>query len=99
MPVVNRIADFAEEMKAWRRKLHATPEIGFDCHETAGFIAERLRDFGVDEIHEGIATSGIVALIRGRGDGPVGWKGRVRQRMKRATSMSKACSGVLCPSE
>ncbi|MCB1409313.1 MAG: M20/M25/M40 family metallo-hydrolase, partial [Rhodobacteraceae bacterium] len=32
--------------------------------------AERLRDFGVDEIHEGIAESGIVAIIEGQGDGP-----------------------------
>ncbi|SDE17150.1 M20 aminoacylase family protein [Limimaricola pyoseonensis] len=71
MPVLNRIADFAEEMKGWRRHLHANPEIGFDCHETAGFVVAKLREFGVDEIHEGLATSGVVALIRGQGDGPV----------------------------
>ena len=71
MPVLNRIADFAPDLTAWRRHLHQHPELGFDCHETAAFVAERLREFGVDEIHEGIATSGIVALIRGKGDGPV----------------------------
>lgn len=70
MPVLNRIADFAAEMTAWRRHLHRHPELGFACHGTAAFVAERLRDFGVDEIHEGIATSGIVAIIRGRGEGP-----------------------------
>ncbi len=58
MPVVNRIADYAEEMTAWRRHLHRHPELRFDCQNTAAFIAERLRAFGVDEIHEGIATSG-----------------------------------------
>jgi metal-dependent amidase/aminoacylase/carboxypeptidase family protein len=51
--------------------LHAHPELGFDCHETAAFVAERLREFGVDEIHEGIAESGIVAIIEGQGEGPV----------------------------
>ncbi len=71
MPVINRIADYAEEMTAWRRHLHQHPELAFDCHETAAFVVERLREFGVDEIHEGIATSGVVALIRGQGAGPV----------------------------
>lgn len=70
MPVLNRIADFAEQMTAWRRHLHQHPELGFDCHATAGFVAERLRAFGVDEIHEGIGGTGLVGIIRGRGDGP-----------------------------
>ncbi|WP_197915994.1 M20 aminoacylase family protein [Thiosulfatihalobacter marinus] len=68
MPVVNRIADYAEDMKTWRRHLHTMPELMFDCHKTAGFVAERLREFGVDEIHEGIATTGIVAIINGQGE-------------------------------
>ena len=73
MPVINRIADFAQEMAGWRRHLHRHPELSFHCHETAAFVVERLREFGVDEIHEGIATSGVVAVIRGRGaDGPRG---------------------------
>ncbi len=70
MPVINRIADFAEEMKTWRRHLHAHPELTFDLPETAAFVAARLREFGVDEIHEGIARTGIVAIINGRGEGP-----------------------------
>ncbi len=74
MPVLNRIADFAAEMTAWRRHLHENPELEFDCHKTAAFIADRLREFGVDEIHEGIAKTGIVALIRGSkpGKGVIG---------------------------
>jgi amidohydrolase len=71
MPVVNRIASFADEMKVWRRHLHAHPELGLECHETAAYVVERLREFGVDEIHEGIATSGVVAIVEGRGEGPV----------------------------
>lgn len=70
MPVVNRIADYAEEMKGWRRHLHAHPELEFDCHETAAFVVARLKEFGVDEIHEGIAKTGVVAIINGQGEGP-----------------------------
>ncbi|SHI32711.1 M20 aminoacylase family protein [Wenxinia saemankumensis] len=71
MPVLNRIAEFAPELAEWRRALHRRPELRFDCHATAAFVVERLRAMGVDEIHEGIATSGVVALIRGRGEGGV----------------------------
>ena len=69
MPVVNRIAAYADDMKTWRRWLHAHPELKLDCHETAAFVVEKLREFGVDEIHEGIARSGVVAIIEGRGPG------------------------------
>ena len=71
MPVVNSIAAMEADMTEWRRRLHRRPELQFDCHATAAFVAERLRAFGVDEIHEGIATSGIAAVIEGRGPGPV----------------------------
>ncbi len=70
MPVLNRIAGYADEMTEWRRWLHRHPELGFECHKTAAFVAEKLRAFGVDEIHEGIATTGIVAIINGQGEGP-----------------------------
>ncbi len=71
MPVINRIAEFAEDMKAWRRHLHAHPELGFDTVETAAFVAARLREFGVDEVVSGIGRTGLVGIIRGQGDGPV----------------------------
>ncbi len=70
MPVLNRIAGFAEEMAQWRRHLHQNPELGFDCHETATFVAARLREFGVTDIHEGIGKTGLVAIIEGQADGP-----------------------------
>ncbi len=70
MPVVNRIADFAADMAKWRQHLHTIPELEFECYETAAFVAERLREFGVDELHEGIAKTGMVAIINGQGDGP-----------------------------
>ncbi len=70
MPVVNRIADFAEDMKTWRRHLHQIPELSFDLPKTAAYVADRLREFGVDELHEGIAQTGMVAIIKGQGPGP-----------------------------
>lgn len=70
MPVLNRIAAYAEEMKGWRRHIHQNPELGFDCHDTAGFIIERLKEFGISEIHSGVAKSGVVAIIEGQGAGP-----------------------------
>ncbi|MFP3382738.1 M20 aminoacylase family protein [Tritonibacter sp. SIMBA_163] len=70
MPVVNRIADYSEEMKTWRRHLHQIPELGLDTVKTAAYVAEILETFGVDEIHSGIAQNGIVAIINGQGEGP-----------------------------
>ncbi|MEL6572658.1 MAG: M20 aminoacylase family protein [Pseudomonadota bacterium] len=70
MPVINRIADFAPDMTAWRQHLHAHPEINFDCHETAAFVVEKLRSFGITEISTGHATSGVIAVIEGQGAGP-----------------------------
>lgn len=71
MAVINRIAGFADDMTAWRRHLHQNPELGLDCYDTAQFVVARLREMGVDEIHEGIARTGIVAVINGQGQGPV----------------------------
>ncbi|UWQ06729.1 M20 aminoacylase family protein [Aliiroseovarius crassostreae] len=70
MPVINRIADFGEDMKTWRRWMHAHPEFGLECHQTAAYVVERLREFGVDEVHEKIGVSGVVAVINGQGEGP-----------------------------
>ncbi|WP_238364826.1 M20 aminoacylase family protein [Mesobacterium pallidum] len=69
MPIVNRIAGYADEMKEWRRHIHQHPELGLNCHKTAAFVVERLKEFGVDEIHEGIANSGVVAIIEGKAPG------------------------------
>ena len=71
MAVINRIAEFEPDLRAWRRHLHTIPELDFDLFDTAAFVAGRLSESGVDEVHEGIARTGIVALIRGREPGPV----------------------------
>ncbi len=71
MAVINRIVGFAEEMAGWRQHLHRHPELSLECHQTARFVVERLQDFGITDIHPGIATSGVVAVIEGQGDGPI----------------------------
>jgi amidohydrolase len=70
MPIVNRIADLAPDMLEWRHHLHSIPELGFDLHKTSAYVADKLRSFGVDELHEGIAQTGMVAIINGQSDGP-----------------------------
>ncbi|MFC3208928.1 M20 aminoacylase family protein [Aquamicrobium soli] len=66
MPVKNRFSELLPEIIAWRRDLHAHPEILFDTHRTAGLVAARLREFGCDEVVEGIGRTGVVGLIVGR---------------------------------
>jgi hippurate hydrolase len=66
MPVINRIAEFHDDITAWRRDIHAHPELLFEVHRTAAFVAEKLREFGVDEIVTGIGRTGVVGVIRGR---------------------------------
>lgn len=69
MPVINRLADVADELATWRRHLHAHPERLYDLPETVAFVAEKLRAFGCDEVVEGIGRSGVVGVIRGQGQG------------------------------
>ncbi len=71
MPILNRAAELQEEVSGWRRQLHRRPELNFDLFETSTFVADKLREFGCDEVATGIAKTGVVGLIRGRlGDGP-----------------------------
>ena len=74
MPIVNRIADLHGDITAWRRDLHAHPELLYDVHRTAGAVAEKLRSFGCDEVVVGIGRTGVVGVIRG---GAAGEGGRV----------------------
>ena len=66
MPIVNRIADMQSEVAAWRRDIHAHPEILFDVHRTAASVTEKLKAFGCDEVVGGIGKTGVVGVIRGR---------------------------------
>src|SRR5437667_6318672 len=66
MPIINRIADLQPDIMAWRRDLHAHPELLYDVHRTADFVAERLRAFGCDEVATGLGRTGVVGVIKGR---------------------------------
>lgn len=68
MPIRNRFADLLPELIAWRHDFHAHPELMFDTHRTAARVAELLREFGVDEVVEGIGRTGVVGIIRGTRD-------------------------------
>ncbi len=69
MTLLDRIKSLSEEsykeIVTWRRHLHANPELSYEEFNTSKFVAAQLRSFGV-EAQEGIATTGIVALIKGK---------------------------------
>ncbi|MEM8663770.1 MAG: M20 aminoacylase family protein [Pseudomonadota bacterium] len=67
MPIVNRFHDFADEITGWRRDFHAHPETLYDVERTAGEVAKRLQEFGVDHIETGVGRTGVVGVIKGRG--------------------------------
>ncbi len=66
MPIKNRIAELSADMTAWRRDFHEHPEVMFDVHRTAATVAEKLREFGCDEVVTGIGITGVVGVIRGQ---------------------------------
>ncbi|WP_306141907.1 M20 aminoacylase family protein [Roseibium sp. MMSF_3412] len=69
MPIVNRLADLADEITAWRRDFHENPEVLYETVRTAGKVAELLESFGVDEVTTGIGKTGVVGVIKGRNGG------------------------------
>jgi hippurate hydrolase len=57
------VAATTPEVVAWRHAIHANPELGFQEHKTAAFVARTLRSFGI-EVHEGIGGTGVVGVLR-----------------------------------
>lgn len=68
MPVINRIAEFTNDMKMWRRDIHAHPETAFSEERTSKIVANKLEEFGV-KVHRGLAVTGIVGTLT-NGSGP-----------------------------
>jgi hippurate hydrolase len=68
MPSLPRIEEYADELTAIRRDLHAHPEIGFEETRTAGIVAGKLRSWGI-EVHTGIGRTGVVGVLEGKGGG------------------------------
>ncbi|WP_315782493.1 MULTISPECIES: M20 aminoacylase family protein [unclassified Bradyrhizobium] len=69
MPIVNRVADLQPDIQAWRRDIHSHPELLYEVHRTAAFVADRLREFGCDEVVTGLGKTGVVGVIKGRKPG------------------------------
>ena len=69
MAILNSIAGFEKDMAKWRQHLHQNPELGRECYKTAEYVSERLKEFGITEIHTGYASSGVVAIIEGKASG------------------------------
>ncbi len=68
MTVYQRIADFHEDMTSWRQEIHQFPETSFEEEKTAAFIAAKLASWGI-EVHTGLAKTGVVGILHGRGNG------------------------------
>jgi hippurate hydrolase len=66
MPINPAILDLVPDAQRWRRHLHANPELLYDVPRTADFVAERLREFGCDEVRTAIGRIGVVGVIKGR---------------------------------
>jgi amidohydrolase len=69
MPILNRAAELQGEVSEWRRYLHENPEILYEVENTASFVEQKLKEFGVDEVVPGIGRTGVVAIIRGKEEG------------------------------
>jgi amidohydrolase len=68
--VDERAPSLAARVVAWRRDLHAHPELGNGEHRTAALVAEHLRACGL-EVTTGVAHTGVVGVLRGGRPGPV----------------------------
>ncbi len=63
MPIVAEIAAMAEELVAWRRDIHAHPELGLEEERTAAFVAGKLEEFGI-QVTRGIGKTGVVGVLK-----------------------------------
>ncbi len=68
MPIRNRFSEIVNDVTAWRRDIHAHPELLFDTHRTSALVAEKLTEFGCDEVITGIGRTGVVGVIKGKSE-------------------------------
>jgi hippurate hydrolase len=61
--IIQRIAEFHDDLTSWRRDIHAHPELGFDEQRTSDLVAKKLQEFGY-EVHRGIGRTGVVGRLR-----------------------------------
>jgi hippurate hydrolase len=70
MPIINRIAEFRDDMQGWRRDIHRHPETAFEEFRTAKIVAEKLAEWGI-EVHDRIGQTGVIGVVHGA-NGPGG---------------------------
>lgn len=63
MPLIDAIVAMEPQLRTWRRAIHAHPELGFEEHRTAEFVARKLAEFGIDVVR-GIGRTGVVGILR-----------------------------------
>jgi len=68
MPILERIAGYADELTAIRRDFHEHPELGMEEVRTSGIVAKLLTEWGI-ETHTGIGKTGVVGVLTGKGGG------------------------------
>jgi amidohydrolase len=66
MSTTELIAPLHEQMTAWRRDIHAHPELGFEEARTADLVARQLESWGL-EVHRGVGRTGVVGTLRAGG--------------------------------
>ncbi|WP_408593681.1 M20 aminoacylase family protein [Paracoccus marcusii] len=69
MPNLPEIDAAVPELTEIFRDLHTHPEIGMEEVRTSAVVAAKLREWGVDEVHEGVGRTGVVGIVHGRGQG------------------------------
>ena len=63
--LVAEIEAMQEELTAWRRDIHAHPELGFEENRTADFVAQKLEEFGI-QVHRGVGKTGYRGVAAGQ---------------------------------
>lgn len=69
MHIIPEIESHADELKAWRRDIHAHPELAYEEFRTSKLVADKLASWGLD-VHVGLARTGVVGTLSS-GEGPV----------------------------
>ena len=65
MNILPEISVISEDLEEIYKDLHSHPELGFEEERTSKIVQEKLKEYGVDEIHNEIGKTGVVAIIRG----------------------------------
>ena len=68
--IADEVAAVTDRVVAWRRDIHANPELSNREFRTAELVAEHLRDLGI-EVQTGVAHTGVVGVLEGGKSGPV----------------------------